>query len=122
MFQRVVLNGQLSVWLPVKAGVPQGSILGPLFFLIYMNNLSNDTVSTVKLFADDRSLFSIVYDAMTSAYKLNKHLQKNSEQAYQWKMLFNPDLNKQAQEVIFSKNSQIISPTNIFHQCTCFLC
>ena len=58
-FQRVVLNGQASEWLPVKAGVPQGSILGPLFFLIYINDLSIDIISTVKLFADDTSLFSL---------------------------------------------------------------
>ena len=60
-FQRVDLNGQTWEWLPVKAGVPQRSILVSLFFLIYINDLSNDIVSTVKLFADDTSLFSIVY-------------------------------------------------------------
>ena len=56
-FQRVLLNGQTSEWLPVKAGVPQGSILGPLLFLIYINDLSENIESTVKLFADDTSLF-----------------------------------------------------------------
>ena len=81
-FQRVVLNGQTSEWLPVRAGVPQGSLLGPLFFLIYINDLSVDIRSTVKLFADDTSLFSIIHDAKTTAYKLNKDLQKIAEWAH----------------------------------------
>ena len=93
-FQRVLLNGQTSKWLPVKAGVPQGSILGPLFFLIYINDLSDELVSTVKLFADDTSLFSVVCDSNISAYELNNDMQKISEWAYKWKMSFNPDLNK----------------------------
>ena len=73
-FQRVVLDGRTSEWLLVKAGVPQGSILANLFLLIYINDLSNDMISTVKLFADDSSLFSIAHNAKT--YKLNKDLQK----------------------------------------------
>ena len=102
-FHRVLLNGQTSEWLLVKAGVSQGSILGPLFFLIYINDLSVDITFIVKLFADDTSLFSIVDDPYTSANELNKDLQKISEWAHHWKMTFNPDQNKQAQEVIFSR-------------------
>ena len=65
----------MSEWLSVKAGVPQGSILGPLFFLIYINDLSD--VSTVKLFADNTSLFSVVHNNNITAKELNKDLQKN---------------------------------------------
>ena len=59
-FQRVLLNGQCSNSQPVLAGVPQGSILGPLFFLIYINDLPDGLKSNVKLFADDTSLSSDV--------------------------------------------------------------
>ena len=62
--QRVVLNGQTSSWRPVLAGIPQGSILGPLLFLIYINDLPDELKSNAKLFADDTSLFSIVKDEM----------------------------------------------------------
>ena len=67
-FQRVVLNGQTSSWRPVIAGVPQGSILGPLFlFLVYINDSPNELKSNAKLFADDTSLFTIVKDKNKSA-------------------------------------------------------
>ena len=56
--------------------VPQGSILGPLFFLIYINDLGNNLSSTVKLFADDRSIFSIVHDIDLSSKQLNNDLKK----------------------------------------------
>ena len=78
-YQRVLLNGQSSTWLPIIAGVPQGSILGPLFFLIYINDLSKNFSSITKLFADDTSIFSVVYDVDLSAKQLNDYLNKISE-------------------------------------------
>ena len=101
--QRVLLNGQTSSWRPVLAGVPQGSILGPLLFLIYINDLPNGLKSNAKLFADDTSLFTIVRDKNESANILNSDLSLISKWSFDWKMLFNPDPKKPAQEVVFSR-------------------
>ena len=101
--QRVTLNGQSSSWTNINAGVPQGSILGPLLFLIYINDLPDGLSSNAKLFADDTSLFSVVHDINTSAIELNSDLKKINDWAFQWKMTFNPDRSKQAQEIIFSR-------------------
>ena len=103
--QRVVLNGQHSSWTDVKTGVSQRSILGPLLFLIYINDLPNGLNSNVKLFADDTSLFFVVHNITDSANLLNSDLSKINEWALQWKMRFNPDPIKQAQEIIFSRKT-----------------
>ena len=55
--QRVVIDGCSSDWLPVTSGVPQGTILGPLLFLIYINDIGKDLSSNVRLFADDCVLY-----------------------------------------------------------------
>ena len=55
--QRVLLNGQPSSWKKLLAGVPQGSVLGPLLLLIYINDLPDGLTSRCKIFADDTSLF-----------------------------------------------------------------
>ena len=72
--QRVVLNGKRSIWSPITAGIPQGSVLGPLLFLIYINDSVDNTSSEVKLFADDTSLFTAVYDIDIAANQLNRDL------------------------------------------------
>ena len=81
--QRVVLNGQHSNWPLVLAGVPQGSRLGPLLFLIYINDLPDNLESLAKLFADETSLFSTVHDPSKSAKLLNDDLQKNFRLSFQ---------------------------------------
>ena len=86
----------------VGCGVPQGSTLGSLLFLIYINELFKDS-SSVKLFADDTSIFSTVHDIKHSTDQLNRDLDLIPKWAHQWKMLFNSDPQKQAQEVISSR-------------------
>ena len=100
-FQSVLLNGQTSKWSQIRAGVPQGSVLGPLLFLVYVNDLPEGLTSNVKLFADDTSIFSVVCGSSSSS--LNEVLSKISQWGYKWRMLFNLDASKQAQEVVFSR-------------------
>ena len=99
----MALNGQHSSWRDVNAGITQASILGLLLFLVYINGLSNRLKSNPSLFAYDTSLFSVIHDVNSSQIDLNEDLDKINNWAYQWKMSFNPDPSKKAQEVIFSR-------------------
>ena len=54
-YQRTLLNGKTSEWAHIEAGVPQGSVIGPLLFLIYINNITADIKSNIRIFADDVS-------------------------------------------------------------------
>ena len=84
------------------------------FFLTYINDITLDLDCNVKLFADDTCLFSTVTDSILSATNLNSDLAKIQQWAYQWKMSFNPDLSKQAQEVIFSKKRLEVHHPNLY--------
>ncbi len=99
----MVLNGQESDWQPIHAGFPQGSVLGPLLFLVYINDLTEGISSNIKLFADDASLFTRVSNNVTETHeRLSRDLERITEWAHLWKMHFNPDITKQAIKVIFS--------------------
>ena len=113
-FQRVVLSGKASAWKKILAGVPQGSILGPLLFLIFINDLPDGLESVSKIFADDTSLFSVISDVMASSAEVNRDLQRITRWAYQWKMSFNPDPTKQAVEVLFSCKRHLGQTPNVY--------
>ena len=75
-YQKVLLNGQSSSWAEVSVGVPQGSVLHPLFFLVYINDLMCGLSSKNKFAADDTFLFSMVHDVTQSTHELNDDLEK----------------------------------------------
>lgn len=86
--QRVVLRGTKSEWLPVISGVPQGSVLGPLLFLIYINDIDEEVTSPLLKFADDTK---IVRPILTTEdhHQLQKDLEKLHQWAERWQMKFN---------------------------------
>ena len=70
----------------IFAGVPQGSILGPLFFLVYINDLTSNLKCNVKLFADDTSLFTVVHKPNAAAEDMNHDLRLSSQWACDWRI------------------------------------
>ena len=85
-----------------------------MLFSIYINDLSDDLTTNVKLFADGTSHFSLVHNMNTSTTNLNNDLKKNKNWAIQWKMNFNPGPCKQAQEFIFSIKLQKTNHNQVF--------
>jgi len=86
--QRVVINSQASGWAPVTSGVPQGSVLGPLLFIIYINDIDEGIVSRISKFADDTKLGSDV-STPEKVEQLQIDLQKLGEWSEKWQMPFN---------------------------------
>ena len=88
--QRVVLNGEISDWLNVTSGVPQGSVLGPTLFLIYVNDLENGLLSKVAKFADDTKLGGKAI-CSEDCEKIQEDLNKLIDWSEKWLMPFNTD-------------------------------
>ena len=110
-----------------NAGVPQGLILGLLLFLIYINDLSNEISLLVKLFADDTSLFLVVWNKNNSALRCVKHhsltvivvKDKVSDWTDTWKMSFNSDPSKKHEKWFFQGSAQkriILAYISIIYQ------
>ena len=86
--QRVVINGIKSEWGKVISGVPQGSVLGPLLFLIYINDLDSGISSDISKFADDTKVGRLIRTE-TDAIALQEDLDKMMEWTNRWQMQFN---------------------------------
>jgi hypothetical protein len=87
---RAVINGQTPPWEHTNAGVPQGSILGPLLFLVFVNDITDNLESDIHLFADDTSLMEIIENHVTSYPKLNRDLTRLTTWSQKWLVTFNP--------------------------------
>ena len=116
--QRVVLPGAESKWNEIRAGVPHGSILGPLLFLLFIYDIVKDIGCNIRLFADDTSLFLVVENPDTAAELLNLDLDKIMAWAKKWLVRFNPvkteaflasrKLNKPIHPPLFMEGTQIV--------------
>ena len=87
--QRVVVNGVKSDWAPVLSGVPRGTILGPLLFSLYINDISSDIESEIRLFADDCDCYREIKDEKDTM-KLQRDIDRLGSWARKWGMRFQP--------------------------------
>ena len=87
--QRVVINGKFSNWQYVSSGVPQGSILGPLLFITYINDIPSAVSSNVKIFADDVTLYATV-QTVQDCQILQDDLNSISRWCDMWQLRLNP--------------------------------
>ena len=109
--QVVVVDSSKSNIRDVSAGVPQGSRLGPLLFILYINDIIDDLESEVMIFADDTSLLATGKDPFETSAQINRDLVKISAWADKWKVKFNASKSK---DMIFSNKYLFNSPPLIF--------
>ena len=88
--QRVVLDGEQSDTVPVTSGVPQGSVLGPCLFLLFINDLAQGLDSTVRLFADDTIAYMVIGNGSDASH-LQQDLDRLAHWEDLWQMQFHPE-------------------------------
>ena len=86
---QIVIDGEESESVPITSGVPQGSVLGPILFLIYINDLPDEVCSQVHLFANDTALY-LTIESEDDSSALQNDLDKLSKWETRWYMVFNP--------------------------------
>lgn len=111
--QRVVIDGEESDSIPVTSGVPQGSVLGPILFLIYINDLPDEVCSQVRLFADDTALY-LTLESKADSSTLQNDLDILSTWETRWDMEFNPG-KCQVVQVTGSKSKKPINTSYTLH-------
>ena len=87
--QRVQIRGTFSTWSPVLSGTPQGTILGPILFLVYINDIIDHISSVVKLYADDTKIYRAIKDPQTDIPALQSDLNRLNQWASTWQLRFN---------------------------------
>jgi len=87
---RVMVNSSSSSWVKVSSGVPQGSVLGPLLFLIFVNDLPDLVKSSIKMFADDTKLWATISNT-TDSKMLQEDLNCLKCWSNKWLLRFNPE-------------------------------
>ena len=110
-YQRVVLPGDSSDLVCVRAGVPQGSILGPLLFFVYINDIVKDIGYNINLFADDTCLSMVVNNPNVAGNLLQSDIDKVSLWANRWLVSFNP---RKSESLIFSRKRNKPSHPGLF--------
>ena len=104
--QCTVVDGLKSNFKEIKAGIPQGSKLGPLLWLLYVNDIIDGIESEILLFADDTCCFATGVDPAETAVILNRDLEKLNVWASKWKVIFNPGKSK---DLIFSEKKYLFN-------------
>ena len=89
--QRVVVRGTFSEWAPVVSGTPQGTILGPILFVSYINDIADCVSSNIKLYADDTKIYRELRNPTSDIQTLQSDLESLCHWANTWQLRFNEE-------------------------------